>query len=307
MDVQQQFFDRGCIVLVSTSAYTGTDSLTADDLGIVELPDIITDGEAKLGSKNLLPKEIRVRLLNHRSEIQTLMKRVGKPFVVGKSLWFVPYKQLSVLNEGISRIKVRLDATIEDLIGNLQNIKADRIAQYPALATANWKNPKEIRNSFDIKLLAFEISGVNVTQADPEELIAIKMQSRAELKAAFDEFKDLTLKDAQQAIINSCAEITEKISKGERITESTLKKPRRVVDEYLTVAEVFDLPQVKEHVTALKKQLDDVNAQRIRDSFDLAQEFAKALENIGKQVGDLTGLSSDGSAKRVVKREKKVA
>jgi hypothetical protein len=304
VDLQQQFFERGCIWLISTSGYTGADSLNADDVGIVELPDIIVDGEAKLGSKYVLPKETRVKLMNFRSEIQTLMKRVAKPFVVGKSMWFVSYSKMEYAKERIDAIKARLKATIKDVVDNLEEIKAERIAQYPQLANARWKTPKEIEESFEIRIVAFEISGVNINKADPEELIALKRQSNEELKATMNEWKDLTLKDAQQAIINACAEITEKISKGEKITEATLKKPRRVVDEYLTVAEVFDLPQVKAHVNSLKNQLDGVNAETIRNSFNVAQEFALALENIGKSVGEITGLSSDGSVKRIVKREK---
>ena len=298
-ETQSLLFENGTVWAVSTSGWRGADKLNADDLGkdASEIPDIF-----KLGSKYLIPDEVRIRLNGASSKVAAFMSRIGKPFFL-KGAWFVPNKHLLTAREGINTIREEQHAIVEDMLDHYYEIRQQMIEKYPVLANANWPTPDKIRDRFNIRYLVFEVSGAEARQADPEDLIQAKRQFQQELRQAYNDYKDEILREAHDAIIEACEEINTKIMEtGEKITESTLKKPKRIVDDYLTVASIFDMDEVKAQVSILKDQLDGAKAKELREDWGVMKAFASNLKAIGENVGDLSGYNRDGRLKRQVKK-----
>jgi hypothetical protein len=95
-----------------------------------------------------------------------------------------------------------------------------------------------------------------------------------------------------------------KIQEGQKITEGNMKKPRKVVDDYLNIAGIFDMNDVKRKIEELKAAMDNTDAGSIRDSWAFANNFAMSIKGMAENIGEMTGLSSDGSVKRRIKLDK---
>ena len=302
MDTQQLLFENGTVWAVSTSGWTGSDRLQADDLGktVDEIPDIF-----KLGSKYLIPDEWRVALNSSSGKVSSVMSRIGKPFFM-RGAWFVPNKHLIVAQEALRKLSETQNAIVEDFLEHYGAIGHEMIQQYPVLCNATWPTEDQIRRKFKIRYVVFEVNGTQVNETDPEELIAAKRKFQAELKVEFDEYKNQILREAHEAIIDVCEELNRKIMEtgSDKVTEATLRKPRRIIDDYLTIADVFDMDEIKVRVRELKDTLDSAQAKAIRDDWSVAKEFAGNLKALGDSIGDLSGYDKEG---RIVRKVRKVA
>jgi hypothetical protein len=295
-NVEQQIYGNGTIWITTVSSWSGRDKLTAEDLG--KSPDDILD-IIELGRKKIIPEEVRIGLQRPNSQITSLMVSLGKRFFI-RGAWYIPNNHFMLAKTGLDKIRDNQATIVEDLIDNLPEIKATMIEKYPMLVDATWPTEQQIRNRFSVNWHVCEIRGAEVTDADPEELAAAKLEFKDQLKKTYEEYRDQILEQAKVAIFDACNEISNKIETGQKITESTIKKPKKVIDDYLNIAQIFDLDEVKTAVVELRQKLEDINAQSLRDNWDFAQQFAETVRGMADTIGELSGLSSDGTVKRTV-------
>jgi hypothetical protein len=297
-NTRQLLFTRGTVWSVSTSKWTGTDRLHAEDIG--KLPEDIQDNIV-LGKKYMLPDDWKNKLATPAQQVQALMQKFGKNFLDIRGVYFVPDQSLMLVREGLSRIEERALAITEDFIREYPEIKSSRIEAYPNLQDAKWPTPDQIRKYFKIKTVVFEVSEASINATDPEELIEAKRKFAQELHEEFDLMKENILTEAHNAIVQTCAELSNKIiDAGASITEATLKKPRRVIEDYLAVAELFDSEDVKNEVNRLKTLIDEADPRSLRLNYRAADEFGNSLRAMAESIGDLAGLTSEGRVKRAV-------
>lgn len=299
-DTEQIFLENGTVWFVSTSGYSGRDKLRPEDIG--KTPDEILD-IIQLGSKKIIPDDVRIRLNKPRSQVTSLMDKVGKHFLHFKGAWFVPNSRFMLAKEGLDNIQANANVILDDFIENLPQIKEEMIAEYPMLATAEWPTEKKIRRRFGVSVTVCQVQGVSIQETDAEELAEAKRKFQQDLNESYEEYKEQILIEAKIAIIEACQEISDRLAKGEKITENSLKKPKRVVDDYLNIAEIFDIASVKLEVNNLKMRLNNIAAEQLRNDYSVAQAFAKNMKDIAGSIGDLSGIDKDGLAKRTVKRE----
>ena len=302
-NTEQIFLQNGTVWFISTSTWNAEDKLNPEDVGIK--PEAILD-IISLGNKKLLPDEIQIKLKKPRSQVTSLMDRLGKHFMHFKGAWWVPDKNFMMAKEGLDKIIEFQNLIVTDLLDNMEGedgIKAQMIKDYPILSDAEWPTEQQIRRKFGIRIAVCQIQGVNMKETDLEELTQAKKDFRNQLTRAYEEYKNQILIETQTAIIAACQEISEKIKNSERITENTLRKPRRVVEDYLNITEVFDIEGVREKVREVKAKLDGVDAEGLRNQWEIAKAFSESMKNMASQIGDLTGLSIDGNVKRVVAKK----
>lgn len=292
---QNLVFENGTVWAVSTSTWGGNDKLRAADLGLEEseVEDIF-----KLGSKSLISDNTRIYLQGTRSKVQGLMGRLGRPFFL-RGAYFIPNRALTLAQEGLNKIKIEQGERVEAFIQKYEEVKADRINQYPVLKDADWPTPEKIRRAFNIRFLVFEVRGASVTETDPAELIEAKKKFAQELNGAYEELKDEILKEAHKAIVDTCEDIAAKIlESGDKITQATLKKPKSVIEKYLNVASIFDSDAIRKEIDRLKETLEGVEAKDIRTDNVTAERFAQSMRKLGDDIGDLSGYNSEGRLKR---------
>ena len=156
-------------------------------------------------------------------------------------------------------------------------------------------------DAYEIRRLVVEIQGVSAKETDPDVKIEARNQFREELDSAYEDLKGEILRDATSAIIGKCEEISKKILvTGDKITEATLKTPKRIIDDYLNIAAIFDLNEVKSEVERLQSVVDGASAKSIRDNAAIAENFAMGMKTIGEKIGDLTGINAEGRQIRKV-------
>lgn len=302
--ISRETFQKNFTVwTVSVSSWQGRDKLSANDLdkSPSEIPDIF-----KLGSKSLIPDDVRRRLISPRAKINALMQAANAhPFFV-KSLWAVPDQNFLFVKNGIERIQQEQAAIVEDVVQELYyvqpTLKDRMIEKYPQLADAKWPNEYEIKNEFSITPHCFQVAGLEFNQADPEEVLQAKQESKERLEAGYRELEDLILQEAHMELVETCQKITEKVLDNvDKVTETTLKKPKRVIERYTMMAGVFDNQAIKDEVEKLRLVVESVDAKTIRDHDVVASQFAARIREIGESIGDLAGIGKSGMVKRVVK------
>ena len=299
--VASQLYANGTVWVTSVkTGWSGKGRLTAGDLD--KDPEEILD-IFSLGNKQQLPKEVLNRIQEPHGKIKSLMEGLrAKPFLDIRSAWYVPDNKFLKCLEGMERIAAEHEATAQDVVDNIDEIKGDMIEKYPVLADAKWPTRKYILDHFKVTWTVCQISGTSINETDPVELREAKRVANERLSEAYDEYADQLLEKAKSAMYDAIVEIREKIETSQRITEATMNKPRRVIDDFLSIAEIFDLQDVQTEVEKLKAEMNGVNAKDVRENWDFARQFAESLGDMASKVGDLSGLSSDGTVKRVVRR-----
>jgi len=298
---QEKLYENGTIWITSVSSWSGKDKLTAEDLG--KDPDDILD-IIELGRKSLIPEDVRIRMKRPASQINSLMTAIGARKFFIRGAWWVENNKFMQAKVGMEKIREDQGVVVEDLAANFDEIQAEMIEKYPVLSDAKWPTEKQLRNRFGVKWHVCEIRGAEVNEADPQDLMEAKMEFRNELNKTYQEYSDQIMAQARTAMIEAIKEISKKIQEGQKITEGNLKKPRKVVDDYLNIAGIFDMNDVKRKIEELKAAMDNTDAGSIRDSWAFANNFAMSIKGMAENIGEMTGLSSDGSVKRRIKLDK---
>jgi len=295
--IQKMFYDNGTVWSIRTSSWTGADKLEAKDIGKEneDIPEIF-----KLGYKYLVPHETRLALSIPRSKVQALMMRFAKPFFI-RGCWFVPNKNLVIVQEGLKKIKSEQEATVQTLIDDLPTIKTEMQIQYPELDQTTWPSDSVIQSKFAIRWNVFEIKGSEVSVTDDEVLAEAKRQFQTELSEEYEVLKQSLLEDAHTELIKGIADLSTKIlestQEGRRLSQASLNKAHKIIDSYESVAFIFDLDSIKAKVEELKNKLNSTNADFLRKSDGYKQDFVNAIAKIGEEIADISPIAL---GKRVV-------
>jgi len=296
--------ENGTVWIPSTSSWTGKDRLHASDIGKndTDILDII-----ELGRKRIIPEDVRLELLRPRGQVNSLMTRLGKPFFL-RGAWWVPNKNMVAVKEGLEKIQKTQDEIVQKLIDGLPELKKEMTAQYPILANADWPTEAKIRSQFSLTWHVVEVKGTSMKEADTEELIAAKTEFSNQLKQEYEDYKNQILTEAKQAIVEACNEIAWKVKDaGSRVTAATIRKPMKIIDDYLGIAEIFDLEDVRSEVQKVKDKLESASPQQLKTDWFAAKEFAKSMSEMAGKIGNLSGLYKDGTVMRVATRREREA
>lgn len=299
MQAEQKLYDNGTIWITSVSTWSGKDRLKAEDLD-KEPGDILDIIE--LGRKSLLPGDVMIRMKRPHSQINSLMTAIGAKKFFISGAWWVDNTKMMQVKTGMEKIREDHYAVADDIADHLGDFKNEMIEKYPVLADAKWPTAAQVRARFGVKWHVCEIRGAEINETDPEDLIAAKRQFQEELGNTYQEYSEQIMEQAKDAMMEAIKEISDKIREGQKITETNMKKPRKVVDDYLNIAQIFDLHEVKAEIEKLKAHVDGANARDIRLNWSLAQNFASDIKEMAKTIGNISGFSSDGTVKRVVRK-----
>jgi hypothetical protein len=299
MDTQEIMEGKFTIWTISTSALRFKARLRAADIGLI---DYEIDDNVSLGTKEMINQKDRVYLSQATGQIQNFMRFVSRRFF-GRGLYLVPEAKILVTLEGLKKIKQAQMERVEEFLTRYDETMKEQIEKHPNLKTEPWPTPEDIRSFFSVTWKVFQLSGLEPKNTDPEELASAKAEFQAELKKGYEELKQEILGQAYQEMLSAIDAITEKINKQEKVSETNLKKPKAVIEQYLNIAAVFDLPQVIEKVKQVKQTLDSSSAKDLRDRPLFSREFATTVKSLSKDLQTLTGYSKDGRLKRTLDLE----
>jgi acyl-CoA synthetase (AMP-forming)/AMP-acid ligase II len=75
----------------------------------------------------------------------------------------------------------------------------------------------------------------------------------------------------------------QKIESGEKLTETNFKRPRQIVEQYLSISAIFDLPEIQERIKALDKELNGTSAKDLKGK-PIANTTAYVFDPSGQPV-----------------------
>jgi len=283
--------------VIQTKGWPGTEKLIPEDLNI---QDVDVDEIFKLGRKDLIPYEWRVKLNRPRTKITYGMEKVikAKRHIVS-SIWAVPNSKLEITDKWIQAVIQEQKDVVEEFISQYEDVKNQMINNHSSLTEECYPTVDKIRNEYKIIPFVFQTSATKIDKADPQDLIAIKEKYAEKYENNIRELTDVYVNKAHEQIIEVCRDITNRIMDGgKKVTKTTLKKPLELVKEYEAIASLFDDEKIKSEVNALKALVSSTSADQIRRKGPVSEKFAEAIASIGKNIGDLSGVSENGRVKR---------
>lgn len=296
---EEIFTGNFSIWAISTRAAAFKARLSAEDLKLDpgEIDDNIT-----LGVKNMIPDEDRIKLNAAPGMVQNFMRSVSRRFF-GRGLYAVPESKILAAQYGLTKIQEEIKKRVEEFISRYPETKAAQIERHPNLKGEQWPTPNEIRRFYSLSWKVFSITALEIKGSDPEELTEAKERFQAELKAGYDALKDEILGQSYMEILSAIETITAKIEESERnpkapkITETNFKRPKAVLDQYLSIAAVFDLPEIEAKIKAVKEAMT-TPAKDLREKPLVSKIFAEKMKDLSKDIEAMTGYSKTGRLKR---------
>ena len=281
---------------ISTSSARFKARLTPEDLNLQE-SDI--DRNVKLGQKNMISDKDRVYLNQATGQVHSFMKLVSRRFF-GRGLYAVPEKKILACQEGLKRIREAQAERVEEFLTRYPQEQEKQKAEHPNLVNEEWPTPQEVRDFFSITWKVFQLSAVEAKTTDPDELIQAKAQFQEDLKQGYEDLKNEILGQSYQEILTTIDGISAKLDAGEKITETNFKRPKAVIDQYLSISSIFDLPEITEKVKEIKAIIEGTPAQQIRDRRAVAKFFGEKIKTLSADLETMTGYSKDGRLKRTL-------
>ena len=303
-NVEEQMNELGSIWVIRTrSPWSGTEKLTAEDIG--KDPDEISK-IIRLGRKEIAPKDVVLKLQGSAQRVRAFMENLPAQQALGiHSAWWVNDRQFIAANEGLKKILQERTEIVRKIANNMDKIKDEMVAEHPWLKNAMWPTSKQLFNRFKIEWKVYQFSGASEKSTDPEEVIALKREMNKNLEKDFNEYKEVALRAAKTDLINSIEEISNRILEtGDAVTKATLNRPKKIIEKYKAVAEFFDIDSVKVKIDEVKAILNKADPKKIKNDWAISKQLGENLRKLGDDIGDLSGLSTDGRAKRRIKFDK---
>lgn len=109
------------------------------------------------------------------------------------------------------------------------------------------------------------------------------------------------LKEAHAEIVNGIVALGNKILEssqdGKRLTKASINKVGKIIADYESVAEIFDIQDIKNKVNELKEEVNKADADTLKSSEDERIKFIDNIVNIGVEIDK---ISSSTYGTRVV-------
>lgn len=294
---QEVFNENFSMWIISTHGTRFRSRLLAADLNLDE-DDI--DDNVNLGTKDMISRSDRIYLNKTRSQVRNFLKRGIAKRSFGRGLYSVPDYKMVACEYGLQKIKQAQKERVEEFISRYPEEKKKQTKKHPNLIQEDWPTAEEIRAFYDLTWIVVQLTPVQITEKDNPEQVQIKKKFQQDLAKGYDNLKDQILGESYVAILDAISKISQKIDANEGITETNFKRPRALIEEYLSIASIFDLPQIQQKVEQVQAALGGANAKELRDRPLIAKQFADKMKVLGDQIADLTGYSKDGRLKRAV-------
>lgn len=327
-----QLFNDGSLVDIDISMWTGEKRLQPEDLGI---PKDSISKTFTLGSKKLLPKEVRSKFKNIDYEARKLLvsKSVSFPFGGAR---FVPKKALVEFVQEIDKLQQKFQKLVDDLVANFNKYKLDIRAEYVAaahkaydrlkqlkgfdktrdeyinefLARVDSFYPKaeEVRSKYSIDYHVFQVALPDITQASYEDIVSeqkkISMMEKAfssKINRKIEEFAANMIEEIRSKAELVLSKVTDNMARGGRISEATLRMLRQMIANYQSLNVIGDSVFENELLEFKKKYLDIYDAESIRNSKEVYKEMTTDLQKLTKMACDQSTIKalSDGYRNKV--------
>jgi len=327
-----RLFSDGSLVDIDISMWTGEKRLQPEDLGIPKesVPKTFT-----LGSKKLLPKEVRSKFKNLDYEARKLLDSKSVSFPFGGAR-FVPKKALVEFVQEMDKLQQKFQKIVDDLIINYNKYKLDIRAEYVAAAhkaydrlsqlkgfdktrdeyineflarvDTFYPNVDKIRDKYSMDYHVFQVALPDITQATYEDIVSeqkkIDMMEKAftsKINRKIEEFAQNMIEEIRTKAELVLAKVNDNMARGGRVSEATLRMLRNMISNYQSLNVIGDTVFENALLEFKKKYLDAYDAESIRNSENIYKEMYQEIQKLTKLACDQSTIKAllDGYRNKV--------
>lgn len=331
MELSRLFTD-GSLVDIDISMWTGEKRLQPEDLGIPKesVPKAFT-----LGSKKLLPQEVRAKFKNLDYEARKLLDSKSVSFPFGGAR-FVPKKAMLEFIEEMDKLQQKFQKIVDDLIKNYNKYKLDIRSEYVAAAhkaydrlsklkgfdktrdeyineflervDAFYPEVDKIRDKFSMDYHVFQVALPDITQASYEDIVSeqkkINMMEKAftnKINRKIEEFAQNMIEEIRTKAELVLVRVNDNMARGGRVSEATLRMLRNMISNYQSMNVIGDTVFENALLDFRKKYLDAYDAESIRNSENVYKEMYMEIQKLTKMACDQSTIKalSDGYRNKV--------
>lgn len=294
-DIERIFQDGVCVDL-RIGFWTAMKRNTVEDLGIEErdVPRYVIG----LGTKRLVKKSLVDSWTTIANKARHRLRKRSFNFPIG-SCSFAPLSELPQIEQELGDLKVEFERAVEYLWTNYDQIRDEFLAEFPEHrdSLARLFPPRDqAKRAFYFEWDIFSFSVPRKAQ-----LVAFDKRKHAEAQRKLEEYKVRIEKrmadflasvvtEMRTKVATACLRITERVRKGEVITDKSLNALRGVMDYYRQMNFTGDA-KVEEFLQALDGVLKGRDAESFEHNPRLVGALTTALDAVQTAAESVTDVS----------------
>jgi len=328
----EKIMKSGILIDLNIRFWTGQVKLNHDDLGFTQ-KDISTE-LITLGRKNLIPSDDRKSFRRIESRARALVDQHSFPFPIGNAK-FVPDSVVPVLIEGLTELQKEYTDTVNSFIRGYPKMRKVMMFQFKKSMPAIYKRtgakrtrtPKEftelftkkietlypdpqiVKLKFSLQWRFFEVNLPNfkkrsnqffAKRTELNEKMSREYQATA--RREIETFLGDVVGTLRDETVKTCSFVTDKIKKGEVVTEKNLNTLRKFVDKFEMLNFMGDSDIGEQLATLRKTCLKGVITYK--DNKKATGKLKRTLNNVMKSCADISDVSTvTGNWKRKIKMD----
>lgn len=303
-DSPSLFLD-GVLISKRVSFWRGRRPLTAKDLNLEEseVPEIYS-----LGSKLVIPREALARFERIEARAAYLLDQFTFPFPTGNAR-FIPYTVLPEVLEELKKLQAEFFERLTSFLARYDEYRQEIIERFPQAQEAlerGYENADALRKRYHFEWLLYEVKlprsiryqaiEERDARADADARRLALATAEEEYKQAFqaqmDEFLGNSVGALREAVGSAAITLSEKITKGEVVTQPALDSLRKTIDRFRTLNFVGD-NDVEAKLAELEAMIPS-DRKLLKDNEEVRESFAAALNTVTEtlvksDVSEVTG------------------
>ena len=290
----EKVFSDGVLVDVNVSFWTAKNRNTAEDLNMEPVQkENIPEFVIGLGTKRLIEHEQVLAWQRIAMKAWGLVERYSFDFPVGRGR-FVPAKALPEIETQLEALRLEFNQVVVTFLNQYEALRDEMLAKYPdhrERLQGLYPEKSDLARRFSFSWSVFNVrlpKQMRLQTADR----ATMARYEKEINTRVESFLEDSIKVLRARVSETCGTLAERIKKGEVISEPSLNKIRKLVEQFRMLNFTGDRG-IEQMLEALKSDtLNGRTAEELRDDAAALSGFGSALNTVAQTAGDISDVST---------------
>lgn len=277
---EENLFSKGMLISLKTGTYGARKKLTKEQLK--DLPQEIVRGVFDMFDKKFKDYIRAVEKIG--SKARGGVKAVSVPFPIS-GVYFLPTTKIEGVINFLEEVKTEREKAIKEVMEELdEGIKRfkNRYPDYYAIARDSYPTKDRLQQRFYM-----EYQFVKIAPPDKKNSILTADMYRKEMekfRSSIQEMKDEVISTIYGELTTMTKRLQEQCTDGKpnQRTINNVNKFLKKIDE--VYSEFIDREDVKNLVGKIKRQMNGVSADNLRDSESAKKQFKKEIASLAKEI-----------------------
>ena len=281
----ENIFEKGVLVNVKISAFTGRAKLSSKQIEEKDLPTEIVRGVVDLYSGEM--RNLLKRIEEHDNKTRNIVWTMSIPFPID-GIYFVSAKNLNLLSERLNVRKEEREKLIEEAAEYIEQGIKEYSERFPEFYEENLKkgkylNKERFKSKFNFKFNYFQISVPNENSANfiTSEIFNEEMKK---FKNEINEMKAEVVNIIHAELLTKAKRLLEQ-STTTKPNQKTLNTLNEFFDKISNVySDFIDRKDLEDIIKKFKETVSGVNADDIRTDGTFKKSFAAKIKEVANTL-----------------------